>query len=153
MLENYLDKILIKPELTSTSKEEVLKELAHLITWKYKNLPPEVIESALKEREKMDSTGIEEGIAIPHAKLDGIDKLTIAVGCSKKGINFNAHDNKPTHLFFAFLAPTNATGEHMKVLARLAKLLTTHGLKEKLLEAKNIDTIYRELIAADKKLC
>lgn len=151
MLKDYLNEDLIKAGLVSTSKESIIIELAHLISGIYKELPADVVASALSERERIDSTGLENGIAIPHAKVNGIDKILIAVGRSKSGINFNAHDNNPTHMFFVLLAPQNTSGEHIKLLARLTKILGTIGLKEKLLQVKDEKEIFKILIEADKK--
>jgi len=152
MLKEFLHPGLIDPELKATSKSEVLEELSNIIANNYKELESASIAAALSERERVDSTAIEEGIAIPHTKMSQIKELIIAVGRSSKGLNFDAHDKKPTHLFFVIIAPEGGSGEHIKVLARIAKILATKGLKEKLLDAKNAEQIYKILIEADGKL-
>ena len=109
------------------------------------------ITASLLEREKLDSTGIENGIAIPHAKVEEINIPIIAIGRSLKGVDFGAHDKMPTKLFFVILAPAHASSEHIKVLARLAKLLQHKGLKEKLLEAFDKEGIYNAMMEVDRK--
>lgn len=150
MLERYIKISLIIPDLLSDSREGVLKEFASKVSSEFKTLGEDAILSALLEREDIGSTGIENGIAIPHAKLNGINDTIIAIGRSKKGINFASLDGKPTHLFFVLLAPLMSAGEHMKALARLAKVLASAGLKEKLLGAGNAPEIYDMLIKVDK---
>ncbi len=152
MLNEYLHSGLIAPDLKASSKSEVLEELSGIISNNYKDLEPVSIAAALNEREKVDSTAIEEGIAIPHTKMNQVKKLIIAVGRSVKGVDFGAHNQKPTHLFFVIIAPEGGCGEHIKVLARIAKLLSTKGLKEKLLGAKDAEQMCKTLIEADGKL-
>lgn len=152
MLEKYLNISLVKSDLKASNKEEVLRELSDFISKNHGGIAPEIIESALVEREHMDSTGIEHGVAIPHAKIEGLKELVIAVASSKKGINFNSHDNKPTHIFFVLLAPSGAISDHMKVLARLAKILLSTETVKKLYDAKTPDDLYNALISADKKI-
>lgn len=152
MLERYLNTALIRPDLSATSRDDVIREVAAVIGGGCSGLSVDKIANSLKEREDIDSTGIEEGIAIPHAKVDGLAELTVAICRSKAGVDFGAHDNRPTRLFFVLLAPIGAAGEHMKVLARMAKVLSVPGLKEKLLEAKDAEEMYRAVIKAEKEL-
>jgi len=153
MLENYLDILLIAPSLKASSKEEVLREFAVLINKERPELTADIIESALSEREHIDSTGIEKGVAIPHAKVNGIEKMIIAVGISHVGIDFHSHDNNPATLFFILLAPKSAFGEHIKVLARLSKMVSSEDLRKKLMASSTKEEIYGLLTEADRKLC
>jgi PTS system nitrogen regulatory IIA component len=152
MLEKYLNKSLIIPLLNATSKEEALIEIANSISASFKELNAAEITRALKEREQIGSTAIEDGVAIPHAKLEGLTQVIISVARSTSGIDFSSHDKKITSLFFVILAPFNGASEHIKLLARLAKILTLGNIKVKLLEAKNAEDMYNLLIEADKKL-
>jgi mannitol/fructose-specific phosphotransferase system IIA component (Ntr-type) len=112
----------------------------------------EELYKALSEREYIDSTALENGVAIPHAKMEGLERPVIAIARSRKGCDFDSHDKMPTHLFFILLAPSGAFSEHIKLLARLAKVLSVKGLKEKLLEAPTLENIYMCLAEAEKKL-
>jgi PTS system nitrogen regulatory IIA component len=108
---------------------------------------PEMVR-VLLEREKLGSTGIGEGIAIPHGKLEGLEGMIVAFGRSPEGIDFEAMDGKPVHLFFMLMAPENSTGQHLKVLARISRMLKDGDFRQQLLDAGSVDQLYR--IIADK---
>ena len=150
MLERYIDISLIRPELSATSQEEVIREMARFIAASRKEISAEEVEAALSAREQLDSTGIQEGIAIPHAKMESVKTPFIALGRSTAGINFHSHDDTPTHLFFVMLAPTSGVDEHIKLLSRIAKLLERTSLKERLLSAKGAKEIYDALMEFDR---
>lgn len=152
MLNEFLKPSLIKPDLVASNKEDAISELAYLIINNIKRLDHDALTDALNEREHIDSTGIESGIAIPHAKIEGVDKLVFAIARSEKGINFDSHDKSLTHLFFVLLAPKGHSTEHIKVLARLAKILTISGIKEKFMNARDAMEIYDIVVSADSKL-
>lgn len=149
MLEGYLTERLIIAELKALDKEDAIKEISAKIS-EIIGLNKEKIYSELKKREDLDSTGIENGFAVPHAKIEGLEKMTLALARSTKGINFASLDRKLTHLFFVLLAPGKESSEHMKLLARLAKIMCVKGLREKLLSAKDSKKICDILIEADK---
>lgn len=148
---DIINEDLIKPDLSATSKEEALTELANLIATK-EGLDEDKIVGVLKEREKLGSTGIGDGIAIPHGKLKGLKKLVASFGRSKKGIDFQSIDGKPTHLFFLLMAPENTAGVHLKALARISRLLKDKKFRESLLVADNTDGIFQALKDQDEKL-
>lgn len=148
---DIINEDLIKPDLLAASKEEALTELANLIATK-EGLDEDKIVGVLKEREKLGSTGIGDGIAIPHGKLKGLKKLVASFGRSKKGIDFQSIDGKPTHLFFLLMAPENTAGVHLKALARISRLLKDKKFRESLLVADNADGIFQALKDQDEKL-
>ncbi len=138
---------MLKPEyiveaLQSDKKRDVLLELLAPFLKNYPKLDPEVTLSVLMEREKLGSTGIGEGIAIPHGKLAGLDNLIICFGRSAAGIDFNAMDGNPVHLFFLLLAPENSAGQHLKTLAKISRMLKDSRFRAKLMEAKSSDEIF-----------
>jgi PTS system nitrogen regulatory IIA component len=145
---------MLKPEyileaLKSDKKRDVLLELSAPFLKQYPKLDQEVTLSALVEREKLGSTGIGEGIAIPHGKLAGLDDLVVCFGRSTSGVDFNAMDGKPVHLFFLLLAPENSAGQHLKTLAKISKMLKDSRFRVKLLEAKSKDDIFRIIAQQD----
>ena len=145
---------MLKPEyiletLKSDKKRDVLLELSSPFLTRYPKLDPEVTLSALVEREKLGSTGIGEGIAIPHGKLAGLDDLVVCFGRSTSGIDFNAMDGKPVYLFFLLLAPENSAGQHLKALAKISKMLKDIRFRAKLIEAKSKDEIIRIIAQQD----
>jgi len=123
-----------------------IEELAELIA-KASNIDKKKLVDDLMEREKLGSTGIGNGIAIPHVKTNAIKEIVVAFGRSKKGIDFNALDNKPVHLFFLIATPEDYQDEYLNTLARVSRLLKNEQLKEMLLKAKSVEeiiTLFRE---------
>lgn len=143
---------MVWPDLKSTTKLDVLKELAGNISREVKSIGEDRIASVLIEREELGSTGIQDGIAIPHGKIAGLERIVIACGRSLKGIDFDAHDAKPTHLFFVLLAPEFAAGQHLKALARLSRLLKDASFREKLIAAKDSEEIYSAIKIEDEAI-
>ncbi|MEI7636254.1 MAG: PTS sugar transporter subunit IIA [Syntrophus sp. (in: bacteria)] len=144
-----LKKEFILEQLTSRTKRDVLQELADVILSERAGYHPEETVNILLEREKLGSTGIGDGIAIPHGKLNIIDALAISFGRSQRGIDFNAMDGKPAHLFFLLLAPENAAGQHLKMLAKLSRMLKDATFRKNLLEATSREDLYRIIIDKD----
>jgi PTS system nitrogen regulatory IIA component len=105
----------------------------------------------LLEREKLGSTGIGDGIAIPHGKMKGIKELVASFGRSINGVNFESIDNKPTHLFFLLVAPENSAGVHLKALARISRLLKDPSFRNRLMEARDRQDLFRIIVEADEK--
>ena len=138
---------MLKPEyiieaLQSDKKKDVLLELSAPFLKNYPELDPDIALSVLMAREKLGSTGIGEGIAIPHGKIVGLDNLIVCFGRSAAGIDFNAMDRNPVHLFFLLLAPENSAGQHLKMLAKISRMLKDSRFRAKLMEAKSRDEIF-----------
>jgi nitrogen PTS system EIIA component len=112
----------IKVPLTSTDKTGTLRELAELLHSAGKIPDPEPIIDALQKREALGSTGLESGIAVPHCKTSAVKSLTIAIGISPKGIDFDALDGEASSLFFCILAPPDQSGPHIEALSEIARL-------------------------------
>ena len=118
---------LIRPEvvkvpLVSTTKTEVIRELVELLRDAGKISDVEAVYDALMKRESMGSTGLEQGIAVPHAKTAAVGALTVALGISPRGIDFQAIDGNPSKLFFLLLAPPDQSGPHIEALADIARI-------------------------------
>lgn len=134
---DYMSEDLISLKLKSKNKDDVLMELADLIA-----VSPDVhneenvIYKALIEREKLGSTGIGKGVAIPHAKTDAADRLTIAFGISKEKIDFKSLDNENVNIFFVFASPMKDSQVYLKVLARISRLIREEEFRNELLACK-----------------
>ena len=118
---------LIRPEvvkvpLVSKIKSEVIRELVECLRDAGKISDVEAVYDALMKRESMGSTGLEQGIAVPHAKTQAVNSLTVALGISPKGIDFQAIDGNPSKLFFLLLAPPDQSGPHIEALADIARI-------------------------------
>lgn len=137
---DVLSKESIVADLKASDKKGVLEELGAPVA-ELAGMPLHDIVRVLMERERLGSTGIGGGIGIPHGKLKGISDLILGFGLSRKGVDFEALDNRPTHIFFLLLTPENSTGLHLKLLARISRILKNEPFKEKLLVAKESDDI------------
>ena len=135
-----LDKEAILVELKSDDKKGVLEELVAPAA-RIAGVNHEEVMRVLLERERLGSTGIGGGIGIPHGKLKSLKSLVLGFGLSRKGVDFESMDGKPTHIFFLLVTPENSTGLHLKLLARISKILKNDLLKEKLLAATGSDEI------------
>jgi PTS system nitrogen regulatory IIA component len=122
-LAEYLDKDLIISDLSARTKSEVLAELVSSLSAKFPNLDPGRVAQVLMDREMLGTTGIGDGIAIPHGKLDSIDQVLVIVGRSHDGVDFASLDHKPANIFFTVLAPSSVVGLHLKLLATVSRLL------------------------------
>ena len=100
------------------------------------------------EREKLGTTGVGQGVAIPHGKLAGIDKIIGVFAHLAKAIDFGAVDQQPVDLIFLLLAPENAGADHLKALARISRLLRDKSICEKMRGTKDSDALYALLTAS-----
>ncbi len=135
-ISDFLNPELIIPELAAQTKEEVLLELADRIARNFSGVSAEKLLRILKEREKLGSTGIGDGFAIPHGKSKSIDQMIISFGRSRAGIPFDSLDGKPAHYFFVLIAPENSAGDHLKALAKISRFLKNSLFKESLAKAE-----------------
>ena len=135
-------------ELKAKTKRDVLAELSGVIHREDGMIDHELMVKTLLDREKLGSTGIGDGIAIPHGKLADLDELIVSFGRSRQGVEFDSMDGKPANIFFLLLAPENTTGLHLKALAKISKMLKDSTFRKKLIEAKSKDELY--VTIADK---
>ena len=112
-LKEILKKEAVSTNLAATDKKSVLEELAGIASKSHPALEVGSDLDVLLEREKLGSTGVGNGVAIPHGKMKGLDSIIAVFGRSKKGIEFQAHDHKPAEIFFVLLAPDNVVGLHL----------------------------------------
>ncbi len=137
-------------ELAALNKRDVLEEMADSFAKGGIQLDRDAVVHVLLERERLGSTGIGDGIAIPHGKIQGIDDIVISFGRSREGIAFEAMDGKPVHLFFLLVAPDHAVGMHLKVLARISRMLKDPAFRRDLLEAATREDLFRIIAAKDE---
>ncbi|MEE9613376.1 MAG: PTS sugar transporter subunit IIA [Thermodesulfobacteriota bacterium] len=139
-------------DLGASEKRELLDEMASDLCERVGGLDREKLLEMLLEREKLGSTGIGHGVAIPHGKIKGIEEVLVAFGRSRKGVDFNSMDDKPVHLFFMIVAPENSTAVHLKVLASISRLLRDSGFRKRLIKASSGEEIYRIIAEEDERL-
>lgn len=146
----FLDKQGIKLDLQATEKEEALEELVDVLANVKEIGDKKYIVKALTERESLGSTGIGQGIAIPHGKSDRVGELVAILGISRKGVNFEALDGEPVYIFFLLVAPKESAGPHLKALAQISRLLRDSFFCELLKKCKTPDDVY-ELIRREEE--
>jgi len=150
---DFLSKKAIVTDLKSSKKEDVLKEMVDAlinsgdIEKRHRN---KLIE-ALMARESLGSTAIGQGIAIPHAKADCVDKLVAAFALSKKGIDFDSLDGELAYIFFLLVAPQDSAGPHLKALARISRLLKDKYFRDTLRNCSDDKSIVKVISLEDEK--
>jgi len=148
---DILDKRMIISQLASTHKTGVLRELVRVLAQVEKEVDEEKMVEILLERESLGSTGIGEGVAIPHGKSPEVKKLLASFGRSLPGVDFQSMDGKPAHLFFLLVAPENSAGIHLKALARISRLMKEQNFRKRLMEANSAEEIYSLFCEGDEK--
>jgi PTS system nitrogen regulatory IIA component len=148
---DYLKEEWVLPDLQGTDKASVLKELSEDLAESGQGVTPDELLRVLLEREKLESTGIAEGVAIPHGRLKRLKSFRISFGRSVKGIHFDSIDGKPTHLFFLVLAPEDSAVNNLKLLGRIATLLKDPSFKKRLMESKSRHELFQSISEEDEK--
>jgi PTS system nitrogen regulatory IIA component len=146
----FLREDLVLANLAAQDKAGALAELCGALA-RVHHLDEAQLEDVLLEREKLGSTGIGEGVAIPHGKLAGVPGLLAAFGRSPGGVEFQAIDGKPTHLFFVLFAPENSAGLHLKALARISRLFRNASLRQAIMNAPDAKAIFTLISEEDAR--
>lgn len=136
--------------LQGETKDEIIEELVDSLAAGAAITDRDKVLEAVLEREKIMSTGIGDGIAIPHGKSDAVAELAAALGIHKRGVDFEALDGEPAYVFFLLVSPANVSGPHIKALARISRMLKNDTFKKKLVEAESADQIH-EVITEEEK--
>lgn len=151
-ISDFLHPSAVSADLGASNKAGVLRELVGLILQVHDDLDPNQLVDTLQRREKLQSTGIGEGVAIPHGKTDAVEDVVACVGRSRAGVDFQSLDGLPTHLFVTLLVPESKHGLHLKALARVSRLLKEPQVRQGLMEAPDAAAMYALLVAEDEKL-
>lgn len=125
----------IQVDMRCTKKDEAIRELIDLLTAAGDLKDPEQAYQDVLSRETYLSTGMEHGLAVPHAKTDAVDEMTVAFGLHKAGLDFNALDGQPTHFIFLVVSPRATSGPHIQVLARISRVIKSESVRERLMQA------------------
>jgi PTS system nitrogen regulatory IIA component len=149
-LSELTDEDYILPELKAKDKKEVLEELVDALVRREPSIDKKALVKVLLERERLGSTGIGDGVAIPHGKFPGITHPIISFGRSRKGLDFESMDGEPVFLFFLLVAPENSASIHLKALAKIAKILKNSAFRKVLMEAPSKKELYRTIIQNDE---
>ncbi|TET88521.1 MAG: PTS sugar transporter subunit IIA [Desulfobacteraceae bacterium] len=139
------------PELKAKDKKGVLEELAGVISRHEPSIDKGALVKVLVERERLGSTGIGDGVAIPHGKMNGVSRPIISFGRSKQGLDFDSMDGQPAHLFFLLIAPEDSSSVHLQVLAKIAKILKNRDFRKKLMEPGTKKELYQTIVQTDEE--
>ena len=139
-------------ELKAVQKMDVLEELSKNFASKNGYVDAKAMVKVLLDREKLGSTGIGDGVAIPHGKIVGVEEIYVGFGRSKKGVDFDSLDGKPVHLFFILVAPESASGKHLKALAKISRMLMDQQFRSDLMNAVTADDLYRVITEMDCRI-
>jgi len=148
---DYLKEEWIIPNLQGADKASVLKELSRILVKPCQASSPEELLQVLLEREKLESTGIGDGIAIPHGRLKKLKDFYISFGRSIHGVDFDSIDHKTSHLFFLIMAPENSAVNNLKLLGRIVTLLKDPSFRKRLMEAHSQKELYQVIVEEDEK--
>ncbi|MGD9006870.1 MAG: PTS sugar transporter subunit IIA [Desulfobacteraceae bacterium] len=140
----------INVDLKATDKKGILDELVGPIA-RFAGASHDDLVKVLLERERLGSTGIGGGIGIPHGKYRDLDSLVLGFGLSRKGVNFESLDGRPTYIFFLLMTPENSAGIHLKLLAQISKLLRDDDVKARLMQAETAEDVLAVIAEQDKE--
>ncbi len=140
-LRKLLTKEVVSLSLQGTSKEEVIEEMLDLLMATGKVTNRKTAAKVIWDRERKMSTGMQNGIAIPHGKSDCVDSLVVAIGVHKAGVDFDSLDQAPVHFLIMTLSPANRTGPHIQFLAEISRQLNDPTIREQILGAYTPDGV------------
>lgn len=144
-LGDYLSQDLVLDEMHATIKKDALRELVSPLAEGLSAFDPEEALYVLMEREELGTTGIGDGIAIPHGKLESLDRIVVIAGRSREGVDFESLDFKPCHIFFLVLAPEQVTGLHLRILAHISRVLKDEGFRREFIGAQDKQALWHLL--------
>ncbi len=148
---DYLKEEWIISDLQATDKPSVLKELSRVLAEPCQVASPDELLQVLLDREKLESTGIGDGIAIPHGRLKKLKRFFVSFGRSIKGVDFDSIDHKPSHLFFVVMAPETSAVDNLKLLGRIVTLLKDPSFKKRLMEAGSRKELFQAVSEEEEK--
>jgi len=139
-------------DLGVRTKRDVLAEMAAALAKVEPRIEADRLLEVLLEREALQSTGIGEGVAIPHGKMPGLDRLVAAFARSSEGIDFESIDGQPTHHFFLLVVPEHSGGQYLKALARISRFFRNAAFRQRLADAESLEQVIRAIEEEDAAL-
>jgi PTS system nitrogen regulatory IIA component len=150
-IQGLLEGDLIIEDLLATDKVGVIREFADLLVSRGRVKDADELVRVVLERESQGSTGIGDGIAIPHAKSRAISEAVVVFGRSRQGVDFQTLDGKPAYLFFLLVSPEDHPGEHLKTLARISRIMRNASLRDRLRGCRDRAEIQKLIYDEDGK--
>ena len=150
-LKDILTREVILVPLQNTEKDRIIEEMVDVLYDNKKVEDRDKVLKAVLDRERVMSTGVGDGVAIPHGKADGVKQLVASFGITKKDIDFGSIDDKPVRLVFLLVGPYDQTGPHLKALSRISRLMHKAEFRSKLIHAKNSDEVLQAVTQEEEK--
>ncbi len=150
-LKDLLSEDVIIIPLQNTEKNKIIKELVDVLYRAHRIKDRDAVLKAVLERERVMSTGMGDGVAIPHAKSDAVDNLVAAFGITKEDVDFKSIDEKPVRLIFLLVGPTDQTGPHLKALSRISRLMHREEFRKKLASARSSKEVIEAIEKEEQK--
>jgi nitrogen PTS system EIIA component len=150
-VEEVLKESCVIADIRETTKQGALAELVGALKQAGLIEDAGAVLRVILDREKLGSTGIGDGIAIPHGKLKGLETILCAFGRSERGVDFDSVDGKPVHIFFLLLAPEESASLHLKMLSRISKILRDPLFRKRLVGLTDTHAIYENILDEDRK--
>lgn len=148
---DFLNVQTIIPALAAREKNAVLEEMAGWLVSYHRQLDKQKVLNVLLEREKISTTAIGEGVAIPHGKLAEVERVLGVFARSPEGVDFASLDGGLTYLFFVLIAPESAAADHLKALARISRLLKDEAFRRRLIEGQSSQELFNIIAEEDEK--
>lgn len=142
----------IKVPLTSQDKKSAIGELVQILAEAHELKDANVLLASVLEREATRTTGIGNGLAIPHGKCAGVDHLVIAIGKPQTPIDFESIDGRPVNLIVLLASPPDQTGPHIQALARISRLMTVDAFRQAMRNATNAQQVYDAVVAQENAM-
>lgn len=149
---DFLTAQTVVPALAARDKNGALEEMAGWLAGAYRYLDKQKVLKVLLEREKISTTAIGEGVAIPHGKLAEVERVIGVFARSLEGIEFDSLDGGLTYLFFVLIAPESAAADHLKALARISRLLKDEAFRFRLMNGKTSQELFNTIVEEDEKI-
>jgi fructose-specific phosphotransferase system IIA component len=150
-LKDLLSKDIIRIPLENQEKSKIIEELVEILYESNRISDKEAVLKAVLDREAVMSTGMGDGVAIPHAKSDSVDGLIAAFGITSEPVDFESIDGKPVRMIFLLVGPTDQTGPHLKALSRISRLMHREDFRQKLAVSQTSDQVIEAIEAEEKK--
>jgi fructose-specific phosphotransferase system IIA component len=151
-LSEVLTEALVRIPLQNFEKQGIIEELINVMDHEHKIQDRNKVLQAVLEREKMMSTGIGNGVAIPHGKSQGVEELAVALGITPQEVNFDSLDGKPVRIVFLLVGPEKASSTHIKMLSRISRLLNQAAFRQKLIQAQSSADVMAIIVQEEKQL-
>jgi fructose-specific phosphotransferase system IIA component len=150
-LKDLLSKDIIRIPLENQGKSKIIEELVDILYESKRISDKDAVLKAVLDREAVMSTGMGDGVAIPHAKSDSVDELIAAFGITSEPVDFESIDGKPVRMIFLLVGPTDQTGPHLKALSRISRLMHREDFRQKLAVSQTSDQVIEAIEAEERK--